>query len=59
MFGYSHFPFSTSDTTFFNGDVFGFIFYIEQYKPLNLYIAQNINFDISINQSQIFNISRK
>lgn len=50
MFGYSHLPFSTSDTVYFNGEIFGFI--------LNVKITENISPNIQKQVSFILNIEQ-
>jgi hypothetical protein len=50
MFGYSHLPFSTSETTLFNGEIFSFTF--------NAGLTDSINLDLNSTVSFILNIER-
>jgi hypothetical protein len=48
MFGYSHLPFSTSETPLLNGDILNFILYISQNPSFILNIQEQLDLILSI-----------
>jgi hypothetical protein len=53
MFGYSHLPFSTSDTIYFNGEVFGFILHVKTKDNFSSNINTLVSFTLSIQQDNV------
>ena len=53
MFGFSHLPYSTSDTVFFNGEVFGFILNVGISQNLPFYVEKEISFILNIQQDSV------
>lgn len=53
MFGFSHLPYSTSETAMFNGEVFGFIFNIGISNAIPLYVEKEISFILNIQQDSV------
>ena len=53
MFGFSHLPYSTSDTVFFNGEVFRFILNAGILQNLPFYVEKEISFILNIQQDSV------
>lgn len=53
MFGFSHLPFSTIQTVFYNGEEFGFILNVEINKEIPLNIDKQISFVLNIEKDRV------
>lgn len=53
MFGFSHLPYSTSETAMFNGENFGFILNVGIFNKFPLYVEKEISFILNIQQDSV------